>query len=110
MDVVVADGRSPRAANVAAAVRPPAAPVRDPTQFLDVDVDELAGPARVDAPDDAPRWTIEDAELVESLAHEHAMHRRGMHLHDPADTSRAELLRSAQLLDPTLRASRCLCW
>src|SRR3954470_3080800 len=91
----------------AAAVRPPAATIRDPTQLLDVDVDELTGPGRGDPSDHPPGGWIHRAELVQALTDQHPMHRRGMHLHDARDTRRPQLGLSAQPLDPPLNIAWC---
>src|ERR1700730_6361053 len=105
MDVVVADGCVAGMGDVAAAVCPPATAVGDAAQLLHIDVDELTGPAGLDAADHPSRRAIEGPQLMQSLAAKHPMDRRGVHLQHPGDASRAQFACSTQLLDSPLGAS-----
>jgi hypothetical protein len=62
----------------------------NPTQFLDVEMDELARSGHLDAPDGDPRGPVEVVKAVELMAHQHPMHRRGWSSHNASDAGRAE--------------------
>ena len=80
----------------------PATAGRDPPQFLDVDVDQVARLFVLVATDHAPRGPIHPAQPIQLPAHQHAMHRRGRHLQADGDADWAELGAASQRLDLSL--------
>jgi hypothetical protein len=102
MDEVVADPVLAVMLGVGAAMHSPAAAGWDPPEFLDVHVDELAGPLGVDAANHVPGRPIHPRKSVESVAAPHAMHRRGRHPHDARDAGRAQVARLMQPNDAAL--------
>ena len=78
-----------------AAVRAPAAAIRDPAQLLGVDVHQLARPVTFVAADHPPGRTIHPCQPAEAVPDEHPMHGGGRHAELVADPD-----------GPTLRSRR----
>jgi hypothetical protein len=61
-----------------AAKHPPAAAGGNLAEFLDIDVDQIAGPGRLDAPDQPSGGAVEPAQFGQPVAGQHAMHGGGV--------------------------------
>jgi len=77
--------------HVAAPVCSPTTTGWDPSELLDIDVDELARPVGVDAPDHLARRPIHPREPVQTMTAQHPVHRRCRDPHDARDPGRPEL-------------------
>src|SRR5579862_2081742 len=53
------------------------------------------------------RRRIQLAEPIQALTDQHPMHRRRVHLHDPADSGRSQLVFASHPFDPTFHTPRC---
>jgi hypothetical protein len=79
-----------------------AAAVGHAGELLDVDVDQFAATAGLDASDHPAGRTVHPAQLVHAVADQHPMHRRGGHPDDPRQPSWAETAGLAQRDDAPL--------
>src|ERR1700676_1183185 len=91
-------------------IDPPATTRRDLGLLLDVDVDQLAGGRRIDAPNNPAAGTIKVRETAHSVANEDPVQGRGGDTRSRGQAGRAELVFPAQLHDPSFGASRGLGW
>jgi hypothetical protein len=85
-----------------AAVDPPAATAWDPADLLDVDVDELAGPGRLDASHRLAGDAVEMVEAIHAVSGQDAVDGRGVHPDDAGDPGWAEPAAGAEGNDPPL--------
>jgi hypothetical protein len=83
-------------------VDPPAATPGDAAQLLGVDMDQLARPGHLHAPDRLARDPIEMVEAVEPVANQHPMHGRGRHSDDASNAGRPQAPLRAQADDSSL--------
>jgi hypothetical protein len=115
-EVVADDGMAARAVLVpvaaagGAAEHPPAAPVRDLAQLLDVHVHQLArctvlisALGSADLPSSGP---VQPAQASQPVAGQHAVHRRGVQAEQVADPRRPPPPRHPDLDDPPLGPRR----
>ena len=106
----VADlGAMPSSSFVGAAVHTPAATFGDPTEFLDVDVHELAWAGHFHAPNRCSGHPVEMIESIEGVADEHPVDGRRRHVHDPRDPRRSKSTIPAQRDDAPLPRRLRLC-
>ncbi|GGZ00812.1 hypothetical protein GCM10010300_50790 [Streptomyces olivaceoviridis] len=77
----------------------PASAVGDAAEFLDVHVDELAGPAAFVAVDDLAAGPVHESQAVQNVPGQDPVHGRGGQAQDRADAGRAELAVLPQAAD-----------
>ena len=77
----------------------PADAVGDATEFLDVDVDQVAGALTFVAANDAPRRTVHPLQTVESELGQRPVHRRGGDAQSVANARRSEVEGGARFSD-----------
>src|SRR5579864_6354359 len=104
MDVVVAD---PGVVMAKPSVNTPAAAIWNSTEFLDIDMDQVAGVFVLVAADDLAGRAIHPTQPVEVPAHQHAMHGRRGQVQPDGDTDGTELGAAAQRLDLSFHPGRC---
>src|SRR5207237_3931151 len=108
VDVVVSDTRLGVVYDVATAMHAPAAARWDTTEFLDVDVDELAGMVCVDPANHAPGRPVHPRKSVQAMATQDPMHRRRRHSNNAGNASWSKLATLTQRHDPLLHTNRGL--
>jgi len=80
----------------------PSATTWDPTEFLDVDVDQRAGMVVFIAADHSPGLSVESVEPVQATTDQHAMHRGAGLVEMSRDPVGSPPPRPSQLHDPSL--------
>src|SRR4051812_23153258 len=70
-----------------------AASVRDTSEFLHVDMDQLAAAGGLDPADHSTGWAVHPPQPVHAVTDQHAMHRRRRDPNDPGESRRSELSR-----------------
>src|SRR5438132_4511428 len=80
----------------------PAATTGDAAQLLDVEMDQLARPSHLHAPDGLAGGPIEMVEAIEPVANQHPMHGRGRQPDDAGDAGRPQAPLRTQADDPSL--------
>lgn len=104
--VDVVEAHAPHGSAGRAAQDAVAAAVGDPAEFLDVDVDEFAGPVSFVAADHGAGRTVEPGQPIETVPGQDPVDGRGGQTQDRADPGRAQLAGPTQVTDPCLDVGR----